>query len=614
MHRQDLERLTREQLVAQAEQLGIPRPRVLTQPELVDEIIGRTTKNDRERAKARGWLGRARDLLASVVERGLHLPEAARVLRPPKKEGEDWPVPPPPLPTVTLAEIYAAQGHLERAIAVLDEVIAREPDHREARAMRERFTEQSHRARSRAARVAPVAPPKPAATVGEPSPEVVRAATPQPQPQSQPQRSPSEAPSEASPEAPRTPEPEAAPVTITSAPPAVAVQAAPPPVEEQPTSSTSELEGATTDPAPVVIASAPAAAEAPSAVPVEAAPERPTVIVAAVTSPEPGLRAPLNVEVQGEAASEATSVTPEHAAEAATREVLSLEEPPLPERYEVDEIVAIAVDPRTVYLYWEVRATTLAHARAGQPDGWLCVRIATVTASWEGPVVDTRDLHVDALYGDRFLRDLQPGSNVRVSVGWRSDAGFQPFAVGSEVTAPRAVPVDSIAREVARWEAAPTIGPFPSRRIEAVSLAPALQPAAPAPARQAATAAASAAAFVERTRAASGAHGAPVDTGIAVWGAPLGDALRAGEEAYEEEYDEEPLAEDGPGWFEPGGSSELGRGAPTRRLRPARGRRLVSGVPGAPPGPLGWWPVVSDLTGLGGASELSPGGASELSY
>ena len=44
MDRQELERLTREQLIAQAERLGIPRPRVLTQPELIDEIIGRTAK------------------------------------------------------------------------------------------------------------------------------------------------------------------------------------------------------------------------------------------------------------------------------------------------------------------------------------------------------------------------------------------------------------------------------------------------------------------------------------------------------------------------------------------------------------------------------------------
>ncbi len=301
----------------------------------------------------------------------------------------------------------------------------------------------------------------------------------------------------------------------------------------------------------------------------------------------------------------------------------ALAEPPLPDRYEVDEIVAIAVDPRTVYLYWEVRATTLAHARAAQPDGWLCVRIATVTASWEGPVVDARDLHVDALYGDRFLRDLQPGSNVRVSVGWHAGEGFQPFAVGSEVTAPRAFPVDAIAQDVARWEAEPMASPFPSRRVEVVSLAPPVREALLmpelSPVSQAASVAASAAAFVERARSVAGGHGGPVDTGVALWGSP---AEPAGEEAHEEEYDEEPIVEAGPDWFEPGGSSELGRGGPSRRLRSSRGRRLVPGGPGAPPRPpavLGWWPAKpaggpGAPPPLGGASELSPGGASDFSY
>src|SRR4051812_18022922 len=142
MQRYELEKLSREELITQAERLGVPRPRVLTQPELTDEIISRTAKSEREKAKARGWLGRARALLAQVVEKGLHLPEAARVLR----SGPDdrpWPTPPPPLPTVTLAEIYAAQGHLDRAVAVLDEVLTREPDHAEARALRVRFGEQS---------------------------------------------------------------------------------------------------------------------------------------------------------------------------------------------------------------------------------------------------------------------------------------------------------------------------------------------------------------------------------------------------------------------------------------------------------------------------------------
>src|SRR5262249_13661029 len=80
MERRELMGLSREELVARAERLGVARPRVLTQPELMDEILTRTTKNERERTRQRGWLGRARDLIAGVVERGLHLPEVARAL------------------------------------------------------------------------------------------------------------------------------------------------------------------------------------------------------------------------------------------------------------------------------------------------------------------------------------------------------------------------------------------------------------------------------------------------------------------------------------------------------------------------------------------------------
>src|SRR6185295_10425562 len=103
MQRQHLQKLSREELIREAERVGVARPRVLTQAELVDEILKRTASSDRDRARARGWLGRARDLLANVVEKGLHLPDAAAALRGGSK---GWPPPPPPLPTVTLAEIY----------------------------------------------------------------------------------------------------------------------------------------------------------------------------------------------------------------------------------------------------------------------------------------------------------------------------------------------------------------------------------------------------------------------------------------------------------------------------------------------------------------------------
>ena len=39
MERKELEGLSREELIGQAEQLGVVRPRTLTIPELVDEIL-----------------------------------------------------------------------------------------------------------------------------------------------------------------------------------------------------------------------------------------------------------------------------------------------------------------------------------------------------------------------------------------------------------------------------------------------------------------------------------------------------------------------------------------------------------------------------------------------
>jgi hypothetical protein len=512
MHRQDLERMTREQLIAQAEKLGVTRPRVLTQPELIDEIIGRTTKNERERAKARGWLGRARDLLARVVERGLHLPEAARVLR--KDDDKGWPTPPPPLPTVTLAEIYAAQGHLERALAVLDEVIAREPEHREARAMRARFAEQAQKSRMRGGR------DKEPPSVIPPPPSTEEAAH------------------------------------------------APAPAEE-------------------II---PDTTKAPS-VPTPIIAEASVIEESAPAEPAPATTASAGLEVEPSAP--------------------ALVDPPLPDRYEVDEIVAIAVDPRTLYFYWEVRPTTLAHARAAHPDGWLCVRVAAVTATWEGPFVDTRDIRVDALYGDRFLRDVQPGSNLRVSLGWHSADGFEPFAVGSEVTAPRAVPVETVAQEVARWEAEPVVAPFQNPHVDVLHPERSARAAGRAAARPAPVDIPLPAFERARFHGAIGRGVGPVDTGVAVWGTPPVEATPP----REEEYEEEGAVEEGPGWFEgPGGSSELGRGGPTRWARPVRRRRLIPGAPGGPGIPV--WPAAPGAPGgvarLGGASELGPGGASEL--
>jgi hypothetical protein len=144
--RTELERLDRDTLIARAEQSGVVRARILTRPELIDEIIVRAAHAAAGRAdevaRVRGFFGRARDLLSRVIERGLHLPDAAerilaRTLPPPPREGA-------PLPTVTLAEIYAAQGHRERAVATLKNVLDREPEHETARRLIERLEDAAY--------------------------------------------------------------------------------------------------------------------------------------------------------------------------------------------------------------------------------------------------------------------------------------------------------------------------------------------------------------------------------------------------------------------------------------------------------------------------------------
>ncbi len=370
MEGNELEGLTREELIALAERLGIARPRTLTVPELVDEIVSRTAASERDRVRSRGWLGRARDLLAGVIERGLHLPEVARSVR-----GSEGPLPnaPSPLATVTLAEIYAAQGHLEKAIGVLDEVITREPEHAEARALKQRLVAQ---AEGREERRAPAS---------EPPAEVEDAAGEEPA--------------------------------------AVSAEA-----EEQEARPAVEM--------PLV----PEAAAAPLAVPGSSASDEVEPVVAAA----------------GVAPGQADGV---EAGEAEVEE--DLDELPLPDRYNVDEIVAVSVDPTTIYLYWEVRPTSMARARAHRPEGALVVRMISVTPSWQGPLVDQRDLPIDALYGDAYVRNLKPGSNVRVTVGWLASGDLEPFAIGAEVTTPRASLAPEVAQQVARWTPEPPPAPAP---------------------------------------------------------------------------------------------------------------------------------------------------------
>lgn len=133
-----LEALGREQLIQEARQSGVRRPEVMTRVELIDEMLRLGTPNPVERKRVRGWLGVARDLVASVVEQGLNLPDAAALIRGDFRFEPLKPVQ-PPVATVTLAEIYGAQGHFQKALAMLDEVLAKEPEHEAARKLRNRL-------------------------------------------------------------------------------------------------------------------------------------------------------------------------------------------------------------------------------------------------------------------------------------------------------------------------------------------------------------------------------------------------------------------------------------------------------------------------------------------
>jgi hypothetical protein len=184
----ELDSLSREDLILRARARGVERAEQMTRVELRDEIVRRSEPDLERQRRTRGWLGVARDLLASVVESGLNLPDAAAAIRgeglgPNEFQG------PPPVATVTLAEIYATQGHYEQALRMLDEVIEREPEHGSARMLRDRIAEERDLGPGRRRKVVEtkaetiVTPQPPAvapapAVVAEPAPVVAAAAAP----------------------------------------------------------------------------------------------------------------------------------------------------------------------------------------------------------------------------------------------------------------------------------------------------------------------------------------------------------------------------------------------------------------------------------------------------
>jgi hypothetical protein len=311
MDPRELEALGRNELIEKAEALGVDKASLLTRAELADEIVRRTVTDPIERRIARGLLGVARDLVARVVERGLHLPDAAARIR--GTHAPSWIPAKPPIATVTLAEIYARQGHTSRALSVLDEVLEKESDHDAARALREEIA--------------------------------------------------------SSPDAEATEEPES-------------------------------------------------------------------------DEPDSHERATSSEATSSEAGAGSTQTAP-------AEPVGMLDDAPLPEAYDVDEVVLMPVDPKSVFVYWEVRERTAAEARRAAPEGRLVVRIVAVTANWNGPTIETRDIDVSDRVGDWFVRDLPVGAVLRAAIGWSRATAFEPLSVAMDVTSPPGGPAAVGAAEVA---------------------------------------------------------------------------------------------------------------------------------------------------------------------
>jgi hypothetical protein len=369
-----LDQLSRDELILRARALGARRPEVMTRLELRDEIVRLGEADPAVRRRTRGWLGVARDLVASVVDSGLNLPGAAAAIRGEAKPEHEWQGP-PPVATLTLAEIYVAQGHTDRALAVLAEVLSNEPDHAAALALRDRLERRGEPQRvSTGVRSAPATEE---ATPGRPIPAAPPAVP-----------AVSEAPSDAPAADAEVPSDVSAadadvPSDASAAEAAVLSEA---PVEDEPPLVPPA-------PAPVVEAAEPEG---------EAfgAKETPT------PNPFPDEPSPLTADH-----SILPTDAPPYVEEKTVGGVLSL----LPER----PACAVVTTTRGVEAFYEMPSTALG----------AVLRVVWFTPGAECLEQGERDLPVEPGYHRVTLEGVSPASEVRAALGVASPGSFTPLAV-----------------------------------------------------------------------------------------------------------------------------------------------------------------------------------------
>ncbi len=128
-----------------------------------------------------------------------------------------------------------------------------------------------------------------------------------------------------------------------------------------------------------------------------------------------------------------------------------MDDSPLPTHYDVDECVAIPVDPNTLYVYWEVRRLTLEYLRARQPGGTIALRVVVIEPTWEGPKTSLRDYDGQSQIGDLFVDGLPNGCVVRVAIGYLSAGVFLSVAHSPALETAHGAPSALVADALVRW-------------------------------------------------------------------------------------------------------------------------------------------------------------------
>jgi hypothetical protein len=405
---QALDQMSREDLIGRARVLGVERPEVMTRMELKDEIVRRSETDVVQRQRARGWLGVARDLVAGVVESGLNLPDAAALIRGEARENE-WKGP-PPVATVTLAEIYAHQGHLDRALGILDEVIAKESDHEAARALRERLQQERGAGGGRRRKVIVEVETEPDAQLDSQREEVTQ--------------------------------PQAAPPPSDTIEPVDSEVVTPP---EAVFASDDEEEAVQTPQSP---------SDAPHfeqdeavAQPAEVSGYGDAEPVGFVNFAEPILSGPntlpqnslgLEADYGPVPLAEAGAEPAELAAVVSEPAPLSEQEPEptlnferrVPLEPDVSSAIAIRDDGR-IYLYWEVAGRELASLRNSFQDARLVVRFVAHRPSPEGARRSEQVISTQELVGGSWVSEAAAQDAIRAAVGVEVQDRFYPLAIAT---------------------------------------------------------------------------------------------------------------------------------------------------------------------------------------